>query len=191
MNRILLFLPISVSLFLTACGGLNKDRLRAYVEDEANGLVQKQSYPEADYRLMYRPNDLAYLYEVTDGSWSSDGLARYREENKNTSLFILEITLTDSVKQSTIDFNPIKATYQNALNADFFQLADGNEETPCLIYHCETQGKGHYKINLLFGKGLSQLQNDWMIRFYDPVTGISPEFTFKKEQLTQIPSLTI
>ena len=185
---------ISIVLLLVSiwsCGGLRKNELREYVENKEHGLMQDISYPQVNYHLVFRPNDLAYIYETRDGKASQDGLESFLHERENTSLFILDITLSDSIKAKINDYTEIRETYQNALNADYNHLADGMETVPCLIYHCETMGKGSYRVNLIFGKGITDIKNNWTIRFYDPVTGNHPEFIFEKEDLLHIPSLSI
>lgn len=186
-KRTLFFCLLPV--LLCACGGMNGEKLRRYVEDEKNGLVVTQTFPDADYRLGYRPNDLAYLYE-TDRP-DREELERYREEHAHNSLFILDINLNEAIKNSTVDFAEVKATYQNASNARFVSLKNGGETFPCIIYHCETTGKGRYKISLLFGRGETGFSHDTEVEFYDPVTGYTPRFLFQKDVFRSIPSLNI
>jgi hypothetical protein len=185
---------IPVVLFLISmwsCGSLNKNDLREYVENKENGLVQDISYPDVSYHILFRPNDLAYIYEKQNGKPEKSELEAFKKDRENTSLFILDVSLSQSIKGKVNDYTEIRETYQNALNANLANLTDGEETIPCLIYHCETMGKGTYRINLLFGRGTADIKSNWTIRFYDPVTGNNPEFNFEKEDLQKIPSLKI
>lgn len=177
-------------LLLFSCG-MDGNGLKKYVEDESNGLVQTVAFKDVEYKMTYRPNDLAYVYEMRGEPLDKSSHEKFIADNGHTSLFILDINFFESTRKEVVDFNPIKVTYQNTLNAQYFSLIDESGITPCIIYHCETVSKGSYKISVLFEKDVAKISSDWKVSFTDIVTGENPEFVFKKNDISNIPTLKI
>lgn len=177
-------------VFFCSCG-VGGNALKKYVEDEANGLVQTITFDDVHYKMTYRPNTLAYVYEMRGEKPDKASFDTYMDENKNTSLFILDITFQDEAKQAVADFSPIKEAYQNTLNGNNFLLVENGQRSSCVIYHCETMGKGKYKVSILFDKNAADIQSDWTVSFRDVITGHSPQFNFKQADIKNIPTLKL
>lgn len=190
MNKGHLFV-FCLLIFGTACNRVGADDLKKYVNDESNGLVSNVVSPGAKYVLHYHPHDLAFAYEMRGNTYGKKDYEAYMDANKNITLFILDVELDEATKDKTSDFSPIKHAYQSTLNTAFFSLSENNVSYPCVLYHCETQGQGRYKINLGFEIKSQEITENITVIFKDPVTGYAPEFHFKKTDIERIPRLKI
>lgn len=186
-------------LLLTGCSSavLSPESYMTWMADPKNGLVQEKRFEEVGLRLEYNTPEQLTLQDLGPDA-SMPAIIGAIEEREGAHYFNLQFRAlknNDVLMAGSKDQDDYykRQYYFGSLVQDDLMLVIGNDTLPCALTHFErTYGAAPFN-NLLvsFIDGQQDtLDQDIRFIYNDRAFGLGPvEFTFRKEDLLDIPDL--
>jgi hypothetical protein len=190
------FIFISIGLMaLSSCGTveLSPSEYVKWVEDEANGLLQKRALADIDFQLQYKPLD--YLLEQENVS--PELQAKRKEELRGMHYFNLtylpkEKGKGDLLKQavsSQSEYQQVLYYFSYQFNQQIFML-QGNDTLTCSLFHFVRDHGLSPTLRFVIGFENRGIEEDMQLVIHDEVFHNGPvKFNIKKQQLHSIPNI--
>ena len=198
-NLILMFITGTIFFSCKNYRSLSLNEMRAYIEDEKNGLIQEAERNEIKFSIKYKPVDAAVAQELYNTQISQQELDHVKERYSNLEYFTLNISSDKKKLGDMIKFDEKKgrqdsiASYVHFYMQKDFRIINGKDTSACVLYHLEQNGNisPFISISLAFEKTKSN-ESEIKLIYHDKIfnTG-NLIFTFLKEDIQNTPALKL
>ena len=188
------FVILAVIIFITIIGcdgGLTPAKYRQWVENEKNGLLQKQSKNGYKFLLQYEPLEYIVVRESQSSSVSQDVLNKRTGALNGFVYFALKILNDKNQNAFNNDSVINKNYYLFDMQKDFKLINNKNDTLLCAFYQYENHGGVNPDEILLGFDRTNKIINEGFTLLYDAnILGLGKmTFKFNKEVLQRIPKL--
>ncbi|MEM6720935.1 MAG: hypothetical protein AAF611_16510 [Bacteroidota bacterium] len=107
MNQRIIYLIATLSLLVMSCSKTSfetEQELLDYIQDEANGYIQKKTIKDVDFSLLYKPTDLLVSKDI-QGAKEAVNVTALRDQYDNYLYFNLSISHNNQELLNTIPKN--------------------------------------------------------------------------------------
>ncbi len=180
---------------LFSCGqrSLSSKEYLEWVENEKNGLLQKNIVNGFQFYLQYEPLEYIVVKESQKNEISKEYLEKRKKELEGYTYFTLTILNNNNQSPFKTDSADIAGYHEMSMQQDFSFVCSSMDTLPCTFYLFENHGGiSPDKILLGFENNSNLITNGFTLIYNAKILKLgSIRFSYSKEDLQQIPELNI